>query len=138
MKKIFSALLIIWSFFQGFAQVLEQEISLVDDGQKDEVYDNLNIDKKASFIGGEAALLKFYKENATIKVSNLKKPEESVYFNLFIDENGNVYDFKIISSFNKEHEKEACRLIHMMPKWLPGEHKGEKVKVAVVEYVTFD
>lgn len=129
--------LLILFCFKGFSQVLEQEVSL-NKPTKNRIYDNLQVDKKASFPGGNQKLLSFYKQNSRIKVSNLKKPENSVYFVLSVDENGDIYDSEITFSYKKKHVKEAKRLIRRMPKWEPAVHKGEKVKVSVLEYISFD
>ncbi|UOB16281.1 hypothetical protein [Abyssalbus ytuae] len=122
--------------FLGLSQVMEQEIIIGEDSSNN-IFDNSKVEKKATFSGGEKLLFKFYKENSRIEITSLKKPLNSVYFNLFINEQGNVYDFQIIKYFKEEHKKEVCRLIRVMPKWMPAEHNGKKVKVSVLDYITF-
>ena len=46
-----------------------------------------------------------------------------------INENGQVTDPKVLRHVDKDLDKEAIRIIKSMPRWIPGEHKGKKVKV---------
>jgi bla regulator protein BlaR1 len=46
-----------------------------------------------------------------------------------IDTNGNVIDIRSRAA-NQSLEEEAKRVIGMLPKFIPGEHKGEKVNVS--------
>ncbi|MBQ4622733.1 MAG: energy transducer TonB, partial [Bacteroidaceae bacterium] len=46
-----------------------------------------------------------------------------------INENGQVTDPEVLRRVDKDLDKEAIRIIKSMPRWIPGEHKGKKVKV---------
>lgn len=52
-----------------------------------------------------------------------------VIVSFVINENGQVTDPVIVRSLDKELDKEAIRIVKSMPRWIPGEHKGKKVKV---------
>lgn len=58
-----------------------------------------------------------------------------VYFT--INENGQVTDPAIFRSVEKDLDKEAIRIIKSMPRWIPGEQKGKKVKVRFTLPVQF-
>ncbi len=60
-----------------------------------------------------------------------------VIVSLVINENGQVTDPVIVRSLDKELDKEAIRIIKSMPHWIPGEHKGKKVKVRFTLPVQF-
>jgi protein TonB len=60
-----------------------------------------------------------------------------VIVSLVINENGQVTDPVIVRSLDKELDKEAIRIIKSMPRWIPGEHKGKKVKVRFTLPVQF-
>ena len=121
-----------------FSQTPEEQEVLINQNRLDErIYNNSTVDQKAVFKRGEKDLYEYYTTNSRFKVTNIKIPENSVYFNLFIDEKGNVYDFKIIKSFNTEYNQEVERIIKQMPCWQPAVHNGEKVKVSLVEYISF-
>ena len=46
-----------------------------------------------------------------------------------INENGQVTDPEVLRRVDKDLDKEAIRIIKSMPRWIPGESKGKKVKV---------
>ena len=60
-----------------------------------------------------------------------------VIVSLVINENGQVTDPVIVRSLDKDLDKEAIRIIKSMPRWIPGEHKGKKVKVRFTLPVQF-
>lgn len=54
-----------------------------------------------------------------------------------INENGQVTDPEVLRRVDKDLDKEAIRIIKSMPRWIPGEHKGKKVKVRLTLPVMF-
>lgn len=54
-----------------------------------------------------------------------------------INENGQVTDPEVLRRVDKDLDKEAIRIIKSMPRWIPGEHKGKKVKVRFTLPVKF-
>ena len=54
-----------------------------------------------------------------------------------INENGQVTDPEVLRHVDKDLDKEAIRIIKSMPRWIPGEHKGKKVKVRLTLPVQF-
>lgn len=90
--------------------------------------------------GGDAGLLKFINQNVKYPVEAMEKNIQGRAFVRFIvEKDGSLSNF----SFPKERrvdpllEKEALRVIKSMPKWIPGEQKGKKVRVSYLVPVTF-
>ena len=54
-----------------------------------------------------------------------------------INENGQVTDPEVLRHVDKDLDKEAIRIIKSMPRWIPGEDKGKKVKVRLTLPVQF-
>ena len=54
-----------------------------------------------------------------------------------INENGQVTDPEVLRRVDKDLDKEAIRIVKSMPRWIPGEHKGKKVKVRLTLPVQF-
>ena len=52
-----------------------------------------------------------------------------VIVSFVINENGQVTDLEVLRPVDKDLDKEAIRIVKSMPRWIPGEHKGKKVKV---------
>ncbi|WP_027393516.1 energy transducer TonB [Aquimarina latercula] len=116
----------------------EQEIFFNKPKNEVKTYNNEVVDQKATFKGGESELFKFYKNNSQFKVKDFEVPSKSVYFNLYINEKGEVYDYKIIKSIGTDYDEEVVRLISLMPKWKPAINKKKQVKVVILDYITFD
>ncbi len=68
---------------------------------------------------------------------NIKYPETArkndiqgiAVVSFVIDKNGYVNNAKIVRSINKACDEEALRVVNSMPRWNPGEQRGEKVNV---------
>lgn len=60
-----------------------------------------------------------------------------VIVSFVINENGQVTDPEVLRHVDKDLDKEAIRIIKSMPRWIPGEHKGKKVKVRFTLPVQF-
>ena len=60
-----------------------------------------------------------------------------VLVDFIIDEDGNVKDVKVSRGVHTAIDDEAVRVISASPKWRPGRHRGQKVKVALTIPVDF-
>ena len=60
-----------------------------------------------------------------------------VFVDFVIDEGGNVTDVHVSRGIHASLDEEAVRVISASPKWRPGRHRGEKVKVAMTVPVDF-
>ena len=88
------------------------------------------VDKQPSFVGGPAALKKFWEENIQYPEEAKKKNVTgTVYATFIVRADGSVTDIKIIRGIGSGCDEELVRVIKLMPKWVPGEHKGQKVDV---------
>jgi periplasmic protein TonB len=93
---------------------------------------------KPIFPGGDAAMLKFFADNmrypALAKELNISG-KVFVYFVVGTD--GRVCDVGIVKSLDPEIDKEAVRVVSMLPTWTPG-RKGEKpVPVSFIIPINF-
>ena len=99
-----------------------------------------NPTKWASFPGGEAALDKFFDDNLKYPFDALDNNiEGTVYADLIVDASGNIGEVNIISKhIGYGLETEVLRVIKLMPRWNPGEYKGQAVKTKFTLPVVFD
>ena len=51
-----------------------------------------------------------------------------VYISFVVEKDGTITDVKVDRSISKELDREAKRIVRLMPKWVAGETKGEKVR----------
>lgn len=97
------------------------------------------VDKMPEFPGGQVALVKYLSKNIKYP-SKYKKDKVNgrVFVSFVIDKTGKVTQTKIVKSLNDECDKEALRVISLMPNWLPGEKDGNKVNVQFGLPVNFE
>ena len=99
-----------------------------DDSSKDDLY--INVDKKATFPGGDKEAAAFIKEN-------LKYPEDAdgahgrVIVNIIVEEDGSISDIEIVRGVHPSLNAEAVRVVKLMPKWQPAERGGKPVRSRV-------
>ena len=90
-----------------------------NDSVKEELF--INYDIPPQFPGGEIELLNFIKKNLNYpKDAILKGIEGRVIVQFMITKTGDITNVKILRGIDKECDKEAVRIIKMMPKWKPG------------------
>jgi protein TonB len=97
------------------------------------------VEKMPEFKGGNKAFKKFIMANMKYPYKSEKSNiERTVYIEFVINTDGSVTDMKIVRGISSEHDKEAIRLIKLTNKmWIPGEQKGNKVKVKKVLPIKF-
>ena len=96
------------------------------------------VEKMPEFEGGVENMMKFLQQN-------IKYPEEAkksgtqgrVIVQFVVEKDGSVTDAKVVRSVSPELDAEALRVVKSMPKWIPGEQRGEKVRVQFTLPVMF-
>ena len=63
--------------------------------------------------------------------------EGRVIVQFVVDKDGSVMDAKVVRSIDPLLDKEALRVINLMPKWKPGKNQGEAVRIRYTIPVTF-
>lgn len=82
------------------------------------------------FEGGDAALLKYLREN-------LKYPDKTkdrgvqgrLVIGFIVEKDGSLTDVKVLRPVDIDLDAEALRVIKGMPKWIPGRQNGKRVRV---------
>ncbi len=82
------------------------------------------------FEGGDAALLKYLREN-------LKYPDNTkdrgvqgrLVIGFIVEKDGSLTDVKVLRPVDIDLDAEALRVIKGMPKWIPGRQNGKRVRV---------
>lgn len=81
--------------------------------------------------GGADSLMKFITKN--FKYQSFKQENESIqtkiYVQFIVGKNGSIRDAKIIKGINPQLDKEALRVVSMMPQWKAGRQNGKPVSV---------
>jgi len=97
------------------------------------VADSVNVlvvvDQPAAYPGGQPAMLKFIRDKA--KWPEAKATEEitpaKVYVQFVVEKNGTITHPKVLRGINPAFDKEALRLVSLMPNWIPAKLNGKYV-----------
>jgi periplasmic protein TonB len=89
------------------------------------------IEEEAQFPGGKSAMMKFIAEN-------LRYPQAAAelgiqgrcYLQFIVTETGELTDIKVKKGVTDcpDCDKEAIRIVKLMPKWIPGKNSGKAMK----------
>jgi len=82
------------------------------------------------FIGGYQAFKEFIQLN-TIYPEPAKdiELEGTVYVGFVVEKDGSITDVKVLRGVHSLLDKEAVRVVKLMPKWKPGRQNGYPVRV---------
>lgn len=89
-----------------------------------------NVDIMPTFSGGDSELRFFLAKNLkypTIAAEN--RVEGRVIIRFVVGVDGSISDIEIVHSLNSMCDREAIRVVKLMPKWIPGTQDGIKVPV---------
>ena len=84
------------------------------------------VEEMPSFPGGGPKLIEYLSTNKQQPKGDL---HGTVYVNFLISPKGKILYPYVSHGINKEHDREAIRLIRNMPAWKPGKQKGKAVYV---------
>ena len=99
-----------------------------DTATDDKVYEVC--EQMPTYEGGDAALLKYLGEN-------LKLPEEDqergmqgrMVVGFIVEKDGSLTNVKVLRPVDIALDAEVLRVVKGMPKWIPGRHNGQRVRV---------
>ena len=94
--------------------------------------DTLDVaDTMPEFPGGASALMDFISQNIIHPNANLEGngTQGRAIVGFVVDKDGSILNPKIIRSVDPYLDREALRVVNLMPKWKPGIHKGKRVAV---------
>ncbi|WP_430405768.1 energy transducer TonB [Fluviicola sp.] len=98
------------------------------------------VEEEAQFPGGRAPMMKFMAENLRYPQTAVEQDiQGKCYLEFIVMETGELTDIKVRRGMPDcpECDKEAIRLVKLMPKWIPAKNSGKLVKSVFVLPVTF-
>jgi protein TonB len=96
------------------------------------------VEQMPEFPGGEAAMQRYLK--SSIKYPNIAMEngiQGKVYVGFVVERNGSISNVRIARGVDASLDKEAMRVIKLMPKWIPGKQNGEPVRVSFTAPINF-
>ena len=134
MKKLLLSLMLLLPIFAA-----AQEKATYDEmvAGKDSVF--IKVERMPSYPGGQKALFKFLSENVHYpRAAEKKMIEGRVICQFVVDRDGTIEDVQVVKSGGHPSlDKEAVRVIKLMPKWKPGLQDGKPVRVRYTVPVNF-
>jgi len=99
----------------------------------DSVYDEVGIDRKPEFVGGEKRLARYILNNYEIPEEvKLKGLSGSVITSFVVEKDGTLSHIKVLRHLGYGTKEEAIRLLKAMPAWKPGLQRGREIKVSKI------
>lgn len=82
------------------------------------------------FEGGDAALLKYLRENLRYPDKTKDRGVQGrLVIGFIVEKDGSLTDVKVLRPVDIDLDAEVLRLVKGMPKWIPGRHNGQRVRV---------
>lgn len=98
----------------------------------------LVVEQPPEFEGGMEAMYKFINKNMKYPASARRMNiEGSVFVGFVVDADGKISEAAVIKGISADCDKEALRVVQMMPKWKPGKQSGRPVRVKFVLPIKF-
>lgn len=95
-------------------------------------------DIEASFPGGYGKMVKFIQSEINYpEIIRQAGIQGKVYVQFVVEKDGSISAIEVKRGVDKELDREAKRIIRQMPKWIPGETKGLKVRTHVMLPINF-
>lgn len=104
--------------------------------EKGNVY--TTVEKMPEFPGGVTALMDYINNNLRYP-SDAEEAEMQgrVIVEYVVNKDGSISDAKVTKRVFPSLDEEALRVVKRMPRWRPGEQKGEKVRVKFTLPISF-
>jgi periplasmic protein TonB len=91
------------------------------------------VDQQPEFAGGYEAMMAFIKQNMKYPANARRMQiEGTVHVSFVVSKNGSISDVKVLRGIMTECDREAVRVVEMMPAWKPGKQNGRNVNVRFI------
>ena len=88
------------------------------------------VEQMPDFPGGSAALTAFLNNNIKYPpVAQENGISGRVVLQFVVNQDGSIVEIEVFRSIDSSLDKEAIRVVNLMPKWTPGEQRGKPVRV---------
>lgn len=96
------------------------------------------VEKMPEYPGGQVALFEYLSKNVKYPADAKKqKIEGRVLVSFVVNTDGSITDIEVMKKAFPSLDAEGVRVISGMPKWTPGEQKGQKVRVHYTVPIVF-
>ncbi len=111
-----------------------EEVVVVDDENKIFTV----VEQQPEFQGGFEAMMNFIRKNMRYPASARRMGVDgTVYVSFVVSKDGSISEVKTLRGISADCDKEATRVVAMMPAWRPGKQNGKPVFVRFVLPIKF-
>jgi periplasmic protein TonB len=124
---------------EGTGEVIFDQpvVDIVKEENTDDVIFTI-VEQQAEYTGGFEALAKFLGKNIKYPAAPKRMGiQGTVYVGFVIERDGTISDIQVIKGVHADCDKEATRVVAMMPLWKPGKQNGKAVRSRFVLPVKF-
>ena len=112
--------------------IVKGERPIIEMGTTESFFGRIAADAFPGYPGGDYALVKFIQENLVYpKKAKKQRIEGEVIVSFVVKSDGSLTNFEIIKSVHHLLDKEALRIVKLMPKWTPGVERFDVVKLPI-------
>jgi protein TonB len=91
------------------------------------------VDQEPEFEGGYNAMMAFIKQNMKYPANARRMEiEGTVHVSFIVSKTGAISEVKVLRGIMSECDKEAVRVVQLMPAWKPGKQNGRTVNVRFI------
>ncbi|MBQ7419975.1 MAG: TonB family protein [Prevotella sp.] len=88
--------------------------------------------------GGAVEFMKWLTKNLQYpKIAQLRKTQGMVIAHFYVEKDGSISGLKVVQSLSRECDREALRVLGMMPNWQPGVQNGKPCRTKVSIPIVF-
>ena len=121
----------------AYDSVLEESGALEDEVKREEAAFQC-VERMPEFPGEEQAMCEFFSKNIKYpQAAQDSNIQGKVFVQFVVEKDGSITNAVILRDIGGGCGEEALRVVKMMPKWKPGEMRGQKVRVQYVLPVPF-
>jgi len=96
------------------------------------------VEQQPEYPGGMEAMAKFIGKNLKYpSTARRMGVDGKVFVQFVVDKEGKISDVQVIKGVSADCDKEAVRVVQMMPAWKPGKQNGKAVKARFVLPIRF-
>lgn len=108
--------------------VFEEPVVAVVEEDENKIF--MVVEQQPEFEGGYEAMMNFIKKNMRYPASARRMGiDGTVYVSFVVGKDGTINDVKVLRGISADCDKEAVRVVQMMPPWKPGKQNGKAVFV---------
>lgn len=96
------------------------------------------VERLPEFPGGMSAFVQWLTKNLKYPLTAQRaKRKGTVLVSFIVNKDGSIADRKVVKSVSPELDREALRVLRLMPKWKPGEDHGQPCRTYICIPIVF-